>query len=304
MDGLSAFDPAQPYLAKENTVVSTSSALVPSTDAPVIDITPPGGWLNIDFRELWRFRDLAYFFVWRTIKIRYKQTAMGAAWAIIQPVAQMLVFTVFFGYLARIPSGQIPYPVFYFSALLPWTYFAEALQTVTNSVVDQQHIVTKVYFPRLLLPISAVMPGLLDFVIGLFVFLPIMILYRVVPGKAICLLPVFLLLAMTTALSVGLWLAALNSLYRDVRHVIPFLVQIWMFVSPVAYPASLVPERWRWLYGLNPMVGVIEGFRWALTGRGQPPTLLLAVSSLAVVVVLVGGLVFFRRMEDTIAGVV
>ncbi|MGA7245320.1 MAG: ABC transporter permease [Terracidiphilus sp.] len=284
--------------------MSSSLDPVPIAGVALIDIIPPRGWLSLELGELWRFRDLAYFFVWRTIKIRYKQTAIGAAWAIIQPVAEMLVFTVFFGYLARIPSGDTPYPIFYLSALLPWTYFAGALQNVTNSVVEQQHIVTKVYFPRLLLPLSAALPGLLDFAIGLFVLFPIMILYRIVPGKAILLLPAFLLLAMVTALSVGLWLAALNSLYRDVRYIVPFLVQIWMFVSPVAYPASLVPEHWRWLYGLNPMAGVIEGFRWTLTGHGQPPTLLLAVSMVVVAVVLVGGLAFFRRMEDTIADVV
>jgi lipopolysaccharide transport system permease protein len=229
---------------------------------------------------------------------------IGAAWAVIQPVATMVIFSLFFGRLAKIPSEALPYPIFYFSALLPWMYFAGAVQNVTNSVVEQQHVVTKVYFPRLLLPIAAVIPGLLDFGIGLCVFLPMLFFYHLAPGKAILLAPVFLLLAVATALSVGLWLAALNSVYRDVRYVVPFLVQIWMFVSPVVYPATLVPVRWRWLYGLNPMAGVIEGFRWALTGRGQPPSLLLAVSAGAVLIVLIGGLAFFRRMEGTIADVV
>jgi lipopolysaccharide transport system permease protein len=284
--------------------VSTRQATVKVEDSPIIDITPLRGWLDIDFGGLWRARELAYFFVWRAIKIRYKQTVIGAAWAVLQPIITMLVFSLFLGYLAKIPSGPLPYPIFYFCALLPWTYFAGAVQNVTNSVVEQQHVITKVYFPRLLLPIAAVIPGLLDLAIGLIVFLPMMLWYHLAPGKAILMFPVFLVLAVATALSVGLWLAALNTLYRDVRHAVPFLIQIWMFMSPVVYPASLVPTRWRWLYGLNPMSGVIEGFRWALTGSGQAPTLLLAVSGAAVLIVLIGGLVFFRRMEGIIADVV
>ncbi len=284
--------------------MKATPAPVSYAEPPVIDITPLRGWLDLDFAELWRSRELVYFLVWRAIAIRYKQTVIGAAWAVIQPVATMLVFSVFFGRLVKVPSDGLPYPIFYFSALLPWTYFAGAVQNVTNSVVEQQHVITKVYFPRLLLPIAAVIPGLLDLAIGLVVFLPMLFFYNLNPGTPILMFPVFLLLALATALSVGLWLAALNSLYRDVRHIIPFLVQIWMFVSPVVYPASLVPVRWRWLYGLNPMAGVIEGFRWSLTGHGQPPTSLLAVSSGAVFVVLIGGLIFFRRMEGTIADVV
>jgi ABC-type polysaccharide/polyol phosphate export systems, permease component len=286
--------------------VSVSKDKRPSiaSKSEFIDIRPIKGWTDIGFGELWRYRELAYFLVWRAVKIRYKQTVIGAAWAVIQPLATMLVFSLFFGRLARIPSGDIPYPVFYFAALLPWTYFAGAVQNVTNSVVEQQHVITKVYFPRLLLPISAAIPGLFDFAIGLLVFFPIMLAYQISPGKAILALPAFLLLAVLTALSVGIWLAAMNSLYRDVHHVIPFLVQIWMFASPVVYPATLVPERWRWLYGLNPMAGVIEGFRWALTGSGQPPTPMLAVSAAAVIVALTGGLIFFNRMEAIIADVV
>ena len=270
----------------------------------MIDITPPSGWFDIDFAELWRSRELGYFFVWRTIKIRYKQTLIGAAWAVIQPIATMLVFSLFLGKLAKVPSGGLPYPVFYFSALLPWSYFSGAMQTITNSVVEQQHVVTKVYFPRLLLPIASVLPGLLDFAIGLVVFLPMMLLYHLVPGRGILMLPVFLILALATALGIGLWLAALNSLYRDVSHVVPFVLQIWMFISPVVYPASLVPARWRLLYGLNPMAGVIEGFRWSLTGHGEPPTFLLLVSACGVLVVLLGGLSFFHRIEGTITDVV
>ncbi len=284
--------------------MSTKLGVVPLADLPVIDIVPPRGWWEVNFAELWQFRELAYFFVWRDIKIRYKQTVIGAAWAVLQPLTTMVVFSLFFGRLAKIPSEGLPYPIFYFSALLPWMYFAGAVQNATNSIVDQQHVITKVYFPRLLLPISAVVSGLLDFAIGFVVFLIMMPFYHTSPSRAILLLPVFLVLAVATALSVGLWLSALNAVYRDVRYIVPFLIQVWMFVSPVVYPAALVPARWRWLYGLNPMAGVIEGFRWALTGIGTPPSLLLAVSAGAVVVVLMGGLAFFRRMEGTVADVV
>lgn len=284
--------------------MSTNPPPAAVAESPLTEIAPSSGWLDIDFGELWRFRELAYFFVWRAIKIRFKQTLIGAAWAIVQPIATMLVFSLFFGYLARLPSGRLPYPVFYFSGLLPWAYFAGALQSVTNSVVEQQNVITKVYFPRLVLPIAAVIPGLLDFALGLLVFLPLLFAYHLAPAVAVLTLPFFVLLAMVTALSVGLWLAALNSLYRDVHHLVPFLLQIWMFLSPVIYPASLVPERWRWLYALNPMAGVVEGFRWALTGRGQPPDVLLACSGAAVLIVLAGGLAFFRRMEGIIADVV
>lgn len=288
----------------DRTPTSTVQAPMPLADIPVIDITPPRGWLDLNLRELWQFRELLYFFVWRDIKVRYKQTAIGVAWAVLQPLMTMLVFSLFFGRLAKIPSGGLPYPIFYFSALLPWIYFAGALLNATNSVIEHQRVITKVYFPRLVLPLSAVGPGLLDFAVGLVVFLVMMALYHTAPGWPVLLFPAFLLLAVATALGVGLWLSALNAIYRDVRYVVPFLIQFWMFASPVAYPSSLVPERWRWLYGLNPMAGVIEGFRWALTGKGQPPTLMLAVSTGAVIVVLIGGMVFFRKMEATIADVV
>lgn len=288
----------------DNATVNGAPSPATPAAAPVIEIVPPHGWLTVDFAELWRFRELAYFFVWRAIKIRYKQTMLGAAWAIVQPIATMLVFSLFFGHLARLPSANLPYPIFYFSGLLPWMYFSGAVQNVTNSVVEQQHVITKVYFPRLLLPISAAIPGLLDLAIGLVVLVPMMFLYHLVPGPAVLILPVFLVLAVATVLGAGLWLAPLNSLYRDVHLLVPFLVQIWMFLSPVVYPASLVPVRWRWLYGLNPMAGVIEGFRWSLTGRGQAPTVLLAVSGGAVLIVLAGGLAFFRRIEGVIADVV
>jgi lipopolysaccharide transport system permease protein len=284
--------------------MSTTPTSAAQIDAPVIDITPPRGWLEVNLAELWQFRELIYFFVWRDIKVRYKQTAIGAAWAILQPLMTMLVFSLFFGRLAKMPSGGVPYPIFYLAAVLPWTYFAGALLNATNSVVEQRGVITKVYFPRLVLPLSAVVSGLLDFAIGFVLFLFMALLYHVTPGKAILLFPAFLLLAVATALGAGMWLSALNAIYRDVRYAVPFLVQFWMFASPVAYPSSLVPARWRWLYGLNPMAGVIEGFRWALTGKGQPPSLMLAASAGAVVLVLIGGMVFFRKMEATIADVV
>lgn len=281
--------------------IAKQSVQVPQ---PVLYIAPPRGWLDIDFKELWAARELLYFFVWRDIKVRYKQTAIGAAWVVIQPFMTMVVFSLFFGKLAKMDSHGLPYPIFYYSALLPWTYFAGAVQRAAGVVVDQQHVITKVYFPRLVLPLAAVGSGLLDFAISFLVFVGLMVWYRTIPGPAMLLFPLFLLLAVLTALAVGLWLSTLDAIYRDVRYVIPFLVQFWMFASPVAYPSSLVPERWRWLYGLNPMAGVIEGFRWSLTGSGQPPTLLLAASTGVVLLLVAGGMFFFHRMEGTIADVV
>ena len=275
-----------------------------SPGSSVVRIEAHRRWLALDLGELWAYRDLVYFFVWRDIKVRYKQTVIGAAWAVLQPVLTMLVFSLFFGRLARIPSRGLPYPIFYYSALLPWMYFATAMQSATNVVVENQRVITKIYFPRVVLPISSVMAGLLDFAISFAVFLALMAYYRMVPTSAVIWLPAFMLLAVLTALGVGLWLSALNALYRDVRYVVPFLVQFWLFASPVAYPSSLVPAKWRWLYGLNPMAGVIEGFRWALTGHGDPPSILLAASSGAVVLLVLSGLVYYHAMEGTIADVV
>src|ERR1700694_4438740 len=270
-------------------------------EIPIIRIAPPHGWFDLDLGGLWQYRELLYFFVWRDIKIRYKQTVVGAAWAVFQPLMTMAVFSLFFGKLAKMPSNGLPYPVFYFSALLPWTYFSGALQSCTSVVVENQRVITKVYFPRLVLPLSAVVSGLIDFVIGFVVLLVVTSIYGIKPPLAALGLPVLLLLAVLTALGVGLWMSALNALYRDVRYVIPFLMQFWMFASPVAYPSSLVPQRWRWLYGLNPMAGVIDGFRWAITGRGHAPGLLLLASSAVVAIIVVGGLFFFNRMEGTVA---
>ena len=281
-----------------------STAQAVPIEPPTLRIAPPRGWLDLHLKELWSARELLYFFVWRDVKIRYKQTVIGAAWAIIQPFMTMVVFSLFFGSLAKMPSYGLPYPVFYYSALLPWMYFSGALQNATNVVVEQQSVITKIYFPRLVLPLSAVVSGLLDFGIAFAVLLGMMAYYRLAPGLAVLLLPCFLLLAVLTALGVGLWLSALNAIYRDVRYAVPFFVQFWLFASPVAYPSSLIPERWRWLYGLNPMAGVIEGLRWALTGKGQPPTGLLAVSAAMVLLLVAGGTAYFQKMEGTIADVV
>jgi lipopolysaccharide transport system permease protein len=287
--------------------VVTTSASTGLPDVPVRRITPPSRWWVIPAGELWAYRELLYFFVWRELKVRYKQTVVGAAWAVLQPFLTMLIFSLFFGKLANIPSGGLPYPVFYYSALLPWMYFAASVQNATNKIVENQSVITKVYFPRLILPISGTISGLVDFGISFLMFVVIMIYYRIHPSWTILMLPVFLLLAVLTALGVGLWLSALNAIYRDVRYVVPFLVQFWMFASPVVYPSSLVSAKWpkwAWLYGLNPMVGVIEGFRWSLTGTGNPPGRMLVASSAAVIVALVCGLMYFQRMETTIADVV
>jgi lipopolysaccharide transport system permease protein len=270
---------------------------------PLLRITPPGRWWVIPAAELWQARELVYFFVWRDVKVRYKQTAIGAAWAVLQPLLAMLVFTLFFGKLAHIPSEGLPYQVFVFAGLLPWMYFAVSLQNATNTIVENQRIITKVYFPRLVLPLSAVLSGLVDFAISFSIFAVMMVYYHIRPGLQILWLPAFLLLAVLTALGVGLWLSALNAIYRDVRYVLPFLVQLWLFASPVIYPPSLMSDKWRWLFGLNPMAGVIEGFRWSLAGRGDPPGRLILVSSCIVVVILLTGLAYFQKMETVIADV-
>jgi lipopolysaccharide transport system permease protein len=269
-----------------------------------LTIRPPTGWASIGLKELWEYRELLYFLTWRDIKVRYKQTALGAAWAIIQPFFMMVVFSLFFGKLGGMKSDGLPYPVFVYCALLPWQLFAFALTESSNSLVGNQNLITKVYFPRLVVPISAVLGGLIDFAIAFVILLGMMAYYRIVPGVAILTLPLFILLAIMTALGVGLWLSALNVQYRDVRYTIGFLTQFWLFATPVAYPSSIVPAPWRALYGLNPMAGVVEGFRWALLGKADPPGALLAVSVAAVIVLLVGGLHYFRHMEQTFADIV
>jgi lipopolysaccharide transport system permease protein len=287
--------------------ISLQQQLTPANDrrqvdlAPTFDITPPRGWFELNLHEIWAYRELLYFLVWRDLKVRYKQTAIGIGWVIIQPFCTMLVFSFFFGRLAKMPSQGLPYPVFYYCALLPWMYFASALTNATNTMVEQERVITKVYFPRVLLPFSAVLSGLVDFAVSLVMLVAMMLYYHLVPKLTILLVPAFLMLAVATALGAGLWLSALNAIFRDVRYAIPFLVQFWLFASPVAYPSTLVPARWRWLYGLNPMAGVIEGFRWAVTAHGQPPGALLMVSAAMVGVLLVGGFIYFKNMEGTIA---
>jgi lipopolysaccharide transport system permease protein len=270
----------------------------------VFFIKPETGWISLGLRELWDYRELLYFLTWRDIKVRYKQTVLGAAWAVIQPFFIMVVFSLFFGRLAHVPSDGIPYPVFAFCALLPWQLFAHALTESGNSLVANERLITRVYFPRLIVPISAMLGGLVDFAIAFVILLLMMVYYGIRPTWAIVTLPGFILLAIATALGVGLWLSALNVKYRDVRYTITFLVQFWLFATPVAYPSSLVPERWRPLYGLNPMAGVVEGFRWALLGKSEGPGVMLAVSMVVVVLILIGGLYYFRRMEAEFADVV
>jgi lipopolysaccharide transport system permease protein len=260
--------------------------------------------MPLELSELWEYRELLYFLVWRDIKVRYKQTALGAAWAVMQPLFMMVVFSLFFGRLAKIPSDGIPYPVFTFCALIPWQLFANALTESSNSLIGNQNLITKVYFARLVIPIAAVLSGLLDFLIAFTILLGMMLYYGIVPGWPIVALPAFILLAILTALAVGLWLSALNVQFRDVRYTMNFLVQFWLFATPVAYPSSIVPEQWRALYGINPMVGVVEGFRWALLGRSQPPGAMLWVSVLVVSALLIGGLYYFRRMEQEFADIV
>jgi lipopolysaccharide transport system permease protein len=266
-----------------------------------VRIEPARAVLDLRLREAWSYRELLYFFVWRDVKVRYKQTVIGVAWVVLQPLLSMGVFTLFFGRLAKLPSDGLPYPLFYFAALAPWTYFSTALSSAANVVVDNQRIITKVYFPRLILPVSSVLSGLVDFAIAFAVLIVMVVGYGLRPGAQVVWLPLLLLLAVGTALGVGLWLSALNALYRDIRYVLPFLMQFWLLASPVAYPSSLVPATWQWLYGLNPMAGVIEGFRWALTGHGQAPGPLLLASATAVALLLVGGAMFFQRMEGAVA---
>jgi lipopolysaccharide transport system permease protein len=275
-----------------------------SASLPTFFIKPEQGLASLELRELWEYRELLYFLIWRDIKVRYKQTVLGATWAVIQPVFMMLVFSLFFGRLARVPSDGIPYPIFTFCALLPWQLFANALTESSNSLVGNQNLITKVYFPRLVVPISAVLGGVVDFAIAFGILLLMMAYYHIVPTWAIVTLPGFLLLAVMTALGVGLWLSALNVQYRDVRYTISFIIQFWLFATPVAYPSSIVPARWRALYGLNPMAGVVEGFRWALLGKSEPPGALLWVSVAVVILLLIGGLYYFRRMEAQFADIV
>jgi lipopolysaccharide transport system permease protein len=276
---------------------------VPS-DVPVIVVKPSRGWVSLKLNELWHYRELLYFLTWRDIKVRYKQTVLGAAWAIIQPFFTMVVFSLFFGKLAKVPSDGIPYPIFAYAALVPWTFFANGLSQSSNSLVDNANMLKKVYFPRLVVPLSSVISGVVDFILAFTVLLGMMLFYGIYPTINVLWLPFLLLLTLATSLGVGLWLSAMNVQFRDVRYTVPFLTQFWLFATPIAYPSSLLSEPWRTLYGINPMVGVVEGFRWALLGTDTAPGPIILVSSLVGLALLVSGCFFFRRMEKTFADVV
>jgi lipopolysaccharide transport system permease protein len=275
----------------------------------VLILRPSRGWSALNLGDLWRYRELIYFLIWRDVKVRYKQTALGASWAILQPFITMVVFTLLFGRLAKMPSDGIPYPLFSYTGLLPWGLFTKAIGDAGRSMVTNRSMITKVYFPRLSIPLASVLAGLVDFALAFLVLIGMMIFYNYVPAlqyqvvitPAILTLPLFLLLALVTSLGVGLWLSALNVQYRDVNYILPFLTQFWLFITPIAYPASMIPEKWQMLYSLNPMTGVVEGFRWALLGVKEAPSPMIAVSSTIAVVLLITGLFYFRRMERTFA---
>ena len=277
----------------------------PQPDGPrVIRIVPSKGWVALKLGELWEYRELLYFLTWRDIKVRYKQTALGAAWSIIQPVFTMVLFSLFFGKLAKMPSDGVPYPIFSMAGLVPWTFFVYGLTQSSNSLVGSQNLIKKVYFPRLVIPISSLLSGLVDFAIAFVILIAMMFYYGTAPGWNIVWIPAFILLTLVTSLGVGLWLSALNVEYRDVRFTIPFLTQFWMFATPIAYPSSLLNEPWRTVYGLNPMVGVVEGFRWALLGTQTQPGPIVIASVGAALFLMVSGAFYFRRMERTFADVV
>ena len=275
------------------------------TDAePVFRIQPSKGWVSLNLCELWEYRELLYFLIWRDIKVRYKQTVLGVGWAIIQPLATMVVFSLFFGRLAKMPSDGVPYPIFSFAALVPWTFFASGLSQASSKLVGSANLITKVYFPRLAIPIAAVLSGSVDFVLAFFVLVGMMVYYNVAITINMLWIPLLWLLALVTSLGVGLWLSTLNVKYRDVGYILPFMTQLWLFATPIAYPSSLLSAPWRTLYGLNPMVGVVEGFRWALLGTDTAPGPMVAVSTLISLVLLVTGALYFRRTEKTFADLI
>jgi lipopolysaccharide transport system permease protein len=277
-----------------------------TSEPRTIILRPSRGFSFLDFRELWIYRELVYFLTWRSLKVRYKQTVLGAVWAVLEPFLTMVVFTIFFGNLAKVGSDNIPYPIWSYAGLLPWGLFSKALSDASRSLVANSHMITKIYFPRIILPLSSILAGLVDFAIAFVVLIGMMLFYKQFPTSAVWTLPLFLLLAMITALGVALWLSALNVKYRDVGYILPFLTQFWLFITPVVYPSSQIPEQWRLIYGLNPMTGVVEGFRWALLGINPQPTFfpMLAVSAAMAIVVLFTGILYFRRMERGFADMV
>ena len=283
---------------------SWSFSVINTPAEPIVVIQPRRHLLALDLKAIWEYRELLYFLVWRDLKVHYRQTVIGAGWVILQPLMTMVIFTIIFSRFAQIPSDGLPYPVFVYSALLPWNVFANSLNRGTGSVVGNAQLVSKIYFPRLILPISGVLSPVVDFAVSFVILIGMMIWFGIVPTWGVLTLPLLILLAVLTALAVGLWLSALNVRYRDIGHTIPFLIQIWMFASPVAYAVSLVPEKWRLLYSLNPMAGVIEGFRWALLGKQSPDFALIAVSAAMVFALLLPGIVYFRYTERTFADVV
>lgn len=293
----------QQHIKSTSTAPKMQAMTAEKLEALQIRIEPTSGWVSLKLDKLWAYRELIYFFTWRDIKVRYKQTVMGVLWAIIQPVFTMVIFSLFFGGLAQVPSDDLPYPIFTFAALVPWTFFANALTQASNSLVNQIDMLKKVAFPRMTMPIATVLAGIVDFVLAFAVLLGMMLYYGVLPTINILWLPLFLLLAFITSLGVGLWFSAMNVQFRDVRYVVPFLTQAWLFATPIAYPSSLLSDTWRIVYGLNPMVGVVEGFRWALLGADTAPGPIIVVSAVVALVLLVSGAFYFRRMEKTFADI-
>ncbi len=282
----------------------TEPSITAQQDEEIIFIKPTKGWGSLNLRELWLYRELIYFLTWRDLKVRYKQTVLGAGWAILQPVLSMIVFSIFFGSLLNVPSEGVPYPIFSYAALLPWGVFAKALNDTGRSLVSNRAMLTKIYFPRMVIPLASVFSSLADFLIAFIVMLGLMLYYRIAPTSNIWTLPLFLLLAVITALGVGLWLSAMNVLYRDIGYMIPYITQLWFYLTPIVYSSSEVPEEWRFFYALNPMVGVVEGFRWALLGTADAPDPMIAVSATISVVIFISGMFYFRRMERTFADMV
>lgn len=287
-----------------NTSNKVSKEVASASDFGVSILVPTRGWVSLDLAKVWQYRELLFFLTWRDVKVRYKQTVLGAAWAIIQPFLTMVVFTVIFGRLANLPSDGVPYPLMTYAALLPWTFFANGISKSSDSLVGSANLIKKVYFPRLIMPLSNVLSGLVDFALASLVLLGMMAYYGYYPSANCVYLPLLLLLAMVTSLGVGLWLSAMNVQFRDVKYAVPFLVQFWMYVSPVAYSATIIPERWRTLYALNPMVGVVTGFRWALLRQGAAPGSEILISCVVACAFVLSGAYYFRRMEKTFADVV
>jgi lipopolysaccharide transport system permease protein len=269
-----------------------------------ITIKPTKGWASLKLKELWAYRELLYFFMWRDLKVRYKQTVLGASWSIIQPFFTMVVFSIIFGKIAKMPSDGIPYPIFSYAGLVPWTFFAGGLNRASNSLVGNANLIKKVYFPRLCIPISSILSGIVDFILSFSMLIALMIYFGIMPTANIIWLPLLMLIALTTSLGVSLWLSALNVQFRDVGHIVPFLTQIWLFATPIVYPSSLLSEPWRTIYGVNPMAGVVEGFRWALLGTNTAPGPIIIISSIVSLALLISGSLYFRRMEKNFADVV